>query len=71
MSRKPVIWAYLGRKAGPVEELMQEALENPDVPFQFADGEDRARFRRRIEDAIRKQATDRQLLELADKFIAD
>ena len=65
MTRRHLTWAYLGNRAGPVSELAQDALDHPELPFQFADDSDRARVRRQIEDALRKSATDRQLLEIA------
>lgn len=68
MTRRHLTWAYLDNKAGPFSELSEEALQNPQLPFQFASDEDRARVRRQIEDAIRKNATDRELLELAVRF---
>lgn len=68
MTRRHLTWAYLGNKAGHLSELAEEALKNPQLPFQFASDEDRARVRRQIEDAIRKNATDRELLELAVKL---
>lgn len=65
MTRRHLTWAYLGNQAGPATELVQAALDYPELPFQFSDSEDRARVRRQIEDALRKSATDRQLLEIA------
>jgi hypothetical protein len=68
VARRHLTWAYLGNKAGPAAELAQDAFAHPELPFQFADSEDRARVRRQIEDAIRKNLTDRELLELAVRF---
>ena len=65
MTRRHLTWAYLGNQAGPITEIAQDALNHPELPFQFADTKDRARVRRQIEDALRKSATDRQLLEIA------
>jgi hypothetical protein len=65
MTRRHLTWAYLGDKAGPASELAQDALDHPELPFQFADSEDRARVRRQIEDSLRKSATDRDLLIIA------
>jgi hypothetical protein len=65
MTRRHLTWAYLGNKAGPTAELVQEALDHPELTFSFADSEDRARVRRQIEDALRKSAKDRQLIEIA------
>lgn len=65
MTRRHLTWAYLGNRAGPAAELAQEALDNPEQPFQFADSEDKHRVRRQIEAALRTSATDRQLLDIA------
>jgi hypothetical protein len=65
MTRRHLTWAYLGNKAGPAAELAQDALDHPELNFSFADSEDRARVRRQIEDALRKSATDRDLLIIA------
>ncbi|MGZ8918309.1 MAG: hypothetical protein ACXW0T_08825 [Methylobacter sp.] len=40
-------------------------LDNPEIDFMFADDGDKARIRRTVEDALRKTATDRQLVEIA------
>lgn len=56
-------WAYLGTQAAPIESLAQDVLNNPETDFMFADGEDKAKIRRAIEDCLRKKATDRQLFE--------
>lgn len=64
MSRKPIIWCYLGSQAGTVQELAPIALDG-GREFTFSDDDDRARFRRIIEDQLRKNATDRQLIEIA------
>ena len=68
MTRRHITWAYLDNRSGPLSELADEALQNPQLSFQFASDEDRARVRRQIEDAIRKNVTDRELLELAVRF---
>jgi hypothetical protein len=58
-------WCYLGTRCGPIEDLAQDALDQPETDFVFAADCDKARIRRAIEDAIRKTATDRQLVEIA------
>jgi hypothetical protein len=68
MTRRHLTWAYLGSQAGPLSELAEDALKNPQLAFQFASDKDRARVRRQVEDAIRKNATDRELVELAVRF---
>ena len=65
MTRKHLTWAYLGNRAGPAAELAQDALNNPEQSFMFADDEDRVRVRRQIEAVLRTTATDRELLETA------
>jgi len=65
MTRRPITWAYLGNKAGPASELAQDALDNPEQSFMFADDDDKTRVRRQIEAVLRTTATDRQLLEIA------
>lgn len=64
VSRKPVIWCYLGNRAGTVQELAPVALDGGGELI-FADDDDRARFRRIIEDNLRKTATDTQLITIA------
>jgi hypothetical protein len=61
MSRKPVIWAYKGQKAGPVQELAKDGIEG----MAFASEDDKSRFRRIIEDNLRKQSSDERLLAVA------
>lgn len=68
MTRRPVIWAYLGNRGAPIEDLAQDAISNPELDFMFADDEDRSRLRRRVENALRKTASDRELLEMAVKL---
>lgn len=68
MTRKHLTWAYLDNRSGPLSELADEALQNPQLSFQLASDADRARVRRQIEDAIRKNATDLELLEMAVRF---
>lgn len=68
MTRRHLTWAYLDNRSGPLSELAGDALQNPQLAFQFASDEDRARVRRQVEDAIRKNATDLELLELAVRF---
>ena len=68
MTRRHLTWVYLDNKSGPLSELAEETLQNPQLAFQFASDEDRARVRRQVEDAIRKNATDLELLELAARF---
>jgi len=58
-------WCYLGTKAGPIEDLAQDVLENPEMDFMLVHDGDKARIRRAIEDCLRKNATDRQLVEIA------
>lgn len=65
MTRRHLTWAYLGNRAGPASELAQDAIDNPEQPFMFADEEDKHRVRRQIEAALRTNATDRQLLEIS------
>jgi hypothetical protein len=61
-------WCYLGTKCGLIDILAQDVLDNPETDFVFAADCDKARIRRAIEDALRKTATDRQLVEIARMF---
>lgn len=58
-------WCYLGTKRGPIYDLAQDVLDQPETDFMFADDGDKARIRRAIKDALRKTATDRQLVEIS------
>lgn len=42
MTRRHLTWARLVSQVGPAAELAQDALDNPELPFQFADDEDKA-----------------------------
>jgi hypothetical protein len=66
MTRKTFrAWCYLGAMSGTIEDLVQDVLDHPETDFMFADDDDNARIRRAVEDALRKTATDRQLVEIA------
>lgn len=52
----------------PLRAAVQAATRNPDLAgeFRFPDEESRRRFRRRLEDALRKTASDWDLVLIAD-----
>lgn len=65
MPKPEPIWAYSNHKGGPLAEMVAVTPQTGDG-FMFATPEDRARFRRQIEDALRKTASDWDQILVAD-----